>query len=93
MESGPLEMVERLHRREVSLLEPQGRGVLVPHVQFALEQLLQIVFVCPTAIARLPGEGRLLASDGGHLEDLHILVHDGVSWGLTHRSPPASKKS
>jgi hypothetical protein len=47
-----------------------------------------------TVIPRLPCEVWILMSDSGHLEDLHILVNDRVSWGLTHhRSPPASKKS
>jgi hypothetical protein len=56
LESGPLEVVERLHLREPGLLEPQSRGVLVPRVQLALKQFFQELFVLPAPIPPLPGE-------------------------------------
>jgi hypothetical protein len=67
--------------------------VCVPCVSRALEPLLQVIFVCPAASADVPCEGGLLTSEGGPLQPLDVFVHDGVSWSLTPRRPPANQQS
>ena len=92
---GEVERVERLHLGEARLAEPLADHRLVPRGLLGTQDLVQIVFVRPVALARLPRQALKRARHAGQLQRPRV-GDDEVADDRGRRScraPPTSQPS
>jgi hypothetical protein len=91
---GEVERVERLHFGEARLVEPLADHGFVPRRVLGTQDLVEIVFVGPVGIARLPGQALKRPCHARQLQRARVcddeVPHDR---GRAHAGTPKSQSS
>src|ERR1035441_6599218 len=73
-----VELIERLHARQVSILDPPCDGVAFAFFQFGCQQSFQISQVSESLLDGLFGQRRALVGHGGQTQGAALLRYCGL---------------
>src|ERR1035438_853682 len=73
-----VELIERLHARQMSILDPPGDGVAFALFQFGCQQRFQITQVSESLLDGLFGQRRALIGHGGQTQGAALLCNSGL---------------